>query len=218
MEKIGIYLTDASFDKKSKISSISFIEKNSNKTSNKQTNEFQNIFEAEYEGIRLCLIHGFKKYKNIIVVCDNRGAIFKAQRDLRIKMNLRSRFDSCQFIWLPREYLEEVDFLTKNVDIHLNKKLKIENCTTGNILDIFLTKSDYVEILEDLISQFKNENLYLDRVSLKIFHKILNGIVVDPLNYIEDLAFDIKIILKNNPKEGKKDSTLQRIIKILYLV
>jgi len=218
MKKIGIYLTDASFDKKTKISSISFLEKTTKKTSNIQTNKFNNIFDAEYEGIRECLMHGFKKFKNIVVICDNRGAIFKAQRELKEKMNLRSRFDSYQFIWLPREYLEEADFLTKNVDIELNKKLKIENCTSGNILDIFLSEKDYLNILNDLIISFKENNSYTNNTNFKIFDKILNGEIISPIDNIEDISSDIKTIIRKNPKEAKKNSNLQRIIEILYLV
>jgi len=217
MEKLGIYMTDASFDKKSKVSSISFIEKNTSHTKNIQRSDIPNIFEAEYEGIRQCLIHAYKKFANVIVICDNKAAIFKAQRELKKSMKLKERFSSYQFLWLPREYMEEADFLTKNVDKDLNKKLKIDNSTHGNVFDIFVSKEDFEDILKKHIDLFKLKyDIDIDR--LKILDRVLEGELIDPINEIENISHDIKYIIEKYPQLGQKNSDLQKIIEVLYLV
>lgn len=224
MLNLGIFLTDASFDKKTKTSSISFIEKESGYSSNYQTNEFVDIFSAEYEGILIAIKYAFKRYNNIIIICDNKGAISKARRELFKKMNLGKRFSSVQFLWLPRDYLVEADFLTKNVhDYSLNKQLKIsgtENLLRSNVLDIFVDNSDINNILDRNISSLELINdLSVSKFKSNIF-KLLFDREFDLARKtrldIELMKMDILYIIDLQPKEGKKGSSLQKILEIIY--
>jgi len=218
MQNIGIYLTDASFDKKSKISSISFLEKTTNKTNNIQTAQYKNIYDAEFEGIKICLKDAYKKFKHVVVVCDNKRAVFNAQKHLRKEMKLSMRFESSQFLWLPRDFLSEADFLTKNVDITKNKKIKLDNATNGSVFEVFLTKEDYLNLLLDSILKFRKENRELNYNDLSILNKVLNGELIDPIQNIELIREDLLKIIQFNPKEGRKNSNIEKIIELLYMV
>jgi len=218
MKQLGIYLTDASFDKKTKVSSISFIEKNTNIINNIQSRDFSNIFLAEYEGIRISVINAFKKFNNIVVVCDNIKAIEKANRVLKREMNLDRRFNSVQFLWLPRDYLAEADFLTKNVDITKNKNLKLDSVLNGSVFDTFVSKEDINDLLLENVLEFNKKNKDLDFSKLKIINIILSGKLIDPTSESESIESDIRYIISQNPREGKEGSNLRKIIELLYLL
>ena len=218
MDKIGIFLTDASFDRRMKVSSISFIEKITNKKNNLQVNNLPNVFEAEFLGIKECLKYGFKKFKNIVIVCDNKAAIFKARKDLIKDMKLLQRFETVQFLWLPREFLNEADFLTKNINnVEQNLKLKKENLFNGNVLDIFISEEDKKEVLNQLINNILNiKNFNIKNIKNNEFKKLLNKNFDFNLN--EDfnlLKDDILYIIAIEPKEVKEDSSLSKLINFL---
>lgn len=215
-----IYLTDASRDNKTGVSSISFIDKGSDKTNNFQTNELKNIYEAELKGIKLCIVDAYEKYSNVVIFCDNKAAVNTARKELFHSMKLREKFRSVQFVWLPREFLDEVDFLTKNInDIDLNKDLKksaFENQSKGNILDIVLNQNDYDKII---IDQYKSID-GIDSIELnsQIFVDLFYGKVTQDRQEIvnsKEFYNDIVLILKEYPELSKKGSKLQKLIEML---
>lgn len=225
MDKIGIYLTDASYDKGTGVSSISFIEKTNNTTNNIQINTSSNILTSEFIGIKECLKHAFRKFKFVVVFCDNINAVNKAKKELFTTMKLNERFAFVQFVWLPREFMHEADFLTKNIeDIEKNKEKKLEgykNKMKGNVLDIFISEEDKRNILKELINDFKKEvnvdNLNLESTTL-INILIKDNFNTNILNDLEKVTEDIKHIIKDSPKQGQKNSNLQKIIETLYSI
>ena len=223
MEQMGIYLTDASFDKNTGVSSISFVDKISKKTQNLQINTSKNILESEFIGIKECLKNGYRKYKNVVVFCDSIGAINKAKKELFKSMKLNERFNYVQFVWLPRDFLSEADFLTKNIeDTELNKEKKIEgykNKIKGNVLDIFISNEDKEDILKEYLFDFFKEvdtskfNFKSDTFKNILIEKTIVSKITEEVDLI---SLDIKMIIKEYPKQGYKNSLLQKITELLY--
>lgn len=222
MDNLGIFLTDASFDKKSSVSSISFIEKITQVTGNFQTGDISNIYEAELEGIRKCLKFAFRKFNNVVIVCDNKAAVFNAKKTFLREMNLKDRFSSVQFLWLPRDYLSEADFLTKNIDNEIeNKNLKISGVikkSKKNVLDIFVNEAEIYDIFyrkgQDLLKKIDISNikcgLLIDIFNKKSIRSI--DFSVDPILMKQDILY----IINKAPLEGLEGSSLQLVVDYLY--
>lgn len=214
-----IYLTDASYDHKTGVSSISFIDKTSKRTFNKQSNDIKNIFLAELEGIKLCIIDAFKSnYSNVIIFCDNKKAVFTAYKQFKNELNLDSRFKSIQIVWLPRNFLHEADFLTKNVeDIDKNKFLKTHGLTNklkGNVLNVSLSKNDLKEIIFKKASKIIIEDIEFENEFLR---ELFNGNLIDLKEHFLEESYinDLKKIIAKTPSYMKKKSDLQLLSEMI---
>lgn len=210
---IGVYLTDASFDAKTKTSSISFLESESGSTGNIQTNEFENIYQAELAGIKACIKDALDKYSDIVIFCDNQRAVFNSKRDF----NILKRFKTAQVVWLPRKFLDKADFLTKNVDdLELNKITKIDGFESklGNVFDIFIGTSD----IDDLFQKF-TKNIDMDSFKSKTFQISFSEGRVEKKFFLEETALikdDILNIIEKYPEEGRNNSNMQKALGLFY--
>jgi ribonuclease HI len=168
IEKLGIFMSDASFDIKNGVSSIAIINLKTQDTKSIQKIS-KSVFQAEYEGILESLKLADGKYSNVIVFCDSKDAVNEINLKLANTGYFNSKFNSIQIVWLNREETFIADFFTKNVsDPKKNMELKIEayknSCKTSNVMDIFLTKRNKQKILINLFKEaFKEYPL------LKIF-------------------------------------------------
>lgn len=221
MDNLGIFLTDASFDRKTGVSSISLIEKTTKFTSNEQGIDCKNIFEAELYGIKRCLIYAFKKFKNVIVVCDNKFAVFSAKKAFFEELKLKSRFNTVQFLWLPRDYMSEIDFLTKHVeDIDLNHKLKKEGIIQkeySNVLDIYVSEQDILERIKQEIKNILNiPGFNLEKIKSKNLYNLLTSNNEYNKEAPEIIKEDILYILTLDPKQKLKTSSLQIILNYIH--
>ena len=216
-----IYITDASYDKESGVSSISFLDKSSGLSKNTQSTLYKNIYEAELFGIKQCLVDAFGKYSNVIVFCDNKQAVFNARREFE-KLNLKQRFETSQFVWLPRAFMYEADFLTKNIseiEKNLNlKKIGTGNNVRGNVLTIKLSKTDYDNIIIEKSILIDVSNVILISKLLKEIY--YNKVVPERKNLLvmdNEYILDIKNILKNNPSYSIVGSDFQKFLEMLTM-
>jgi len=221
MKDIGIYITDASFDHKSKVASVSFIELISKKT-NEKHNTFKNVFEAEFQGIKECMIHASRHYNQIIVFCDSKQAIKEAKRELYTNKKWNRKIKDIQLVWLPREFTEQADFLTKNIINPVeNKKQKeesfIEDLTRTNVMDIFIKKEDKIRIVKKMINELKsNYDIDIKFHSPTLKKNLLEEDIVSIEPEEMDLvSIDIVSLINKNPSLILQDGLLNQIITML---
>lgn len=219
--QIGIYITDASFDKNSRVASISFIEITTNKKSEKQQ-QVNNIFEAEYIGIKECMINAAGKFNNILIICDSKQAIREAKKEVYSNKKWNRKIKDIQFIWLPREYTDLADFLTKNITKgDENKKLKLDSYKDDiertDIMDIFVTDEDKIEIIKENILNLKSE--YDFNIQYKSLHLKENLINLEIKSLYEEdrekIGKDLKELMRLNPKL-LTDDRLRNTINSLF--
>jgi len=122
--KFGIFLSDASFDHKTRVSVIGITETISGKTYQFLYENPKNPTDAEKFGVQKAIeIALNEKFDNVVFICDNKSAINMTRKKFFSKEELRSLFWYTQFVWLPREFMGSADFLSKHVDKELEAKI-----------------------------------------------------------------------------------------------
>lgn len=131
MAKLGFYFTDASFDYKTKSASIGIYDIHNDKK-HSLICKAGNPTDAETQGIEETLKIAYKEQlSNVIIVCDNKVSIKNIKG--RIK-DMGYQFGYLQFLWLPREYTNISDFLSKNLeekDVEKYIQIKEEQVRAG---------------------------------------------------------------------------------------
>ena len=164
----GLFFTDASFDHRSRTAVIGLINADNSKTYSYSI-KARNPQEAEEYGIEKAMqVARQEKIFNLIIFCDNKYAIEKYQRKYS-QPNSQKDFWKIQFTWLPREYNQIADMLSKNInekDVGSLVKMKEENLqkrtkaidnrsTKKYIKEIKVEKANTAEALLYRITQFK---------------------------------------------------------------
>lgn len=221
IEKIGLFITDASFDSKTKVASIAIVDIKTKAVYSIQKSA-NNVKESETTGIFEGLSKAVGKYSNIVVFCDNQGSVKYVSEKIKTSEFWSSKFLTIQIIWLPREETFVADFFTKNVeDSDKNMSLKIESfkneCKTSNVMDLFLTKEDKQKIIKDLFDESFKEYELLKTFN---FSSILLKNIFEQNNFnnkSEDDFFEIKkdceSLFKLNPDILDKKSSFYRAIQ-----
>ena len=143
---MDIFVTDAAFDFKSKTSIIGIKNLSNGKTYQRVFKDAKNPFEAEKMGIQeIILISVQEELRNVLIYCDNKGAVVHSKREFFSNDILKSKFNFIQFVWIPREYTHIADDLSKLIsDVDLQK-------------DIIDTKADNLNIIKE-----NKSNIYLE--------------------------------------------------------
>lgn len=221
--KIGLFVTDASFDHKTQVGSIGIIDLNTKKNYSIQVNT-PNVKEAETAGIIESLKIASKLYKNVIVFCDNMYSVNETRKKILASNFWKTKFYYIQIVWLPREFTHVADFFSKNLENpeeNMNLKIKsFENqANRKNVLNIVLTREDKIEILLSKIELFKNK--YNDINNFEFSNKVLENLFNKSIlieNYqeeIDSIHIDLKNILINY---GNKDfnKEFEAIIEMVF--
>ena len=172
-----IFITDAAFDFKSKTSIIGIKNLSNGKTYQRVFKDAKNPFEAEKMGIQeIILISLEEGLRNVLIYCDNKGAVVHAKRDFFSNDVLKSKFNFIQFVWVPREYTHIAD--------ELSKKISDEDLQQ----DIINTKADNLNILKE-----ERSNVYLE-------HHVndLNPSMDDTSNTIKKRIRQLKLLQGSN--------------------
>lgn len=207
-ENFGIIFTDASFDHNTKTSTIGIFNISNKKEYTYIVNAL-NPTDAEKKGLKEAIrIAEQEKIFNAIFICDNKEAINTIRKEYlgRDKIN---NFWYIQFLWIPREYNQLADFLSKNLnedDIEAYKKIKEEAIVDkkeyqeNKIVKSYVKNIDYVKQhntpLLKRIEQFKalyeisdlNKNLLKSKLIKELLSEKID------LNYIEELFLDAEDI------------------------
>lgn len=217
-EKIGFFITDASLDHKSKVSSIGIIDLVTKENFSLQA-EFKDIKEAESAGIIESLKIGSKRYKNIIVFCDNVFSVNETRKLILNSPYWKNIFYYIQIVWLPRDYTHIADFFSKNIeDSDLNKFLKAEafnkESTRSNVTSILLTKEDKIDIL---INKINKLNINLIEFESNLLNNLFNNKVFigNANEEINQIKNDLKLLIIKN---DKFESEIKEIIEKVFLI
>ena len=207
--KTAIFITDASFNKRDKTSLLGIKNITEKKTYQKSIIA-DNPKEAEKKGILEAINIAYNnKIQNLVIVCDNKFAIQEIKRDFFKSESNKNKFWYIQFLWLKREYLEEADFLSKNINEELKKEVienreiamkqkieKKEGKSLQHIYDIKIDKSKSEEVFKKRKQQFhklvecqkfKSTLFTNQNISLKEAEELI-------FTEIEDIENDLKII------------------------
>jgi len=227
-DKLGIYVTDTSFHKATKISSIAILDIENNKCINIQK-ETKSPKEGETIGIMESLRGGIGKYKNIIIFCDNRYSVEEARR-LVFKSNYWfSKYNYIQIVWLPRENNYLADYFSRNIgnkEDSINSKInQFKNGhKTTNILSIVLTKSDKIKILEEIRDSLSINVLEIVRDTVKS-KSMINFFYDNNFSYkeisnseIDLIKLDLKKLYYIDPELIKNGSDLYKIFNGLISI
>lgn len=219
--KIGLFITDASFDSKTKVASIAIVDIKTKAVYSIQKSA-NNVKEAETSGIFEGLTRAVGKYSNIVIFCDNQGSVKYVKDKVNTSEFWSSKFLTIQVIWLPREETFVADFFTKNIeDSDKNMSLKIESfkneCKTSNVMDLFLTKEDKYKIIKELFEDSLKEYELLNSFN---FLSILLKSIFESNNFnnrSENDFFEIKKdcerLFKLSPEILDKKSSFYRAIQ-----
>lgn len=194
-EKVGLFLTDASFDYKSKVSSIAILDLKTNQKFNKQE-IVSGPKEGESKGIIEALKKGIKLYKNIIVFCDNIHSVNEVRREVLGSKFWKAKYYYIQIVWVPREETHLADFFSKNLDSsEENLNLKIESfknkCTNNNVMDIIISSEDKINVLKEFLKDSLKENSLIKDFKFQS-------------NILKDIFYTNKFNLNDIEKEGDK--------------
>ncbi len=218
-DKIGFFISDASLDHKTKVASIGIVDLTTKENFSIQITT-TNIVEAESAGVIESLKIGSKRYKNIIVFCDNIYSVNETRKNILSSPYWKNQFYYIQIVWLPREYTHIADFFSKNIeDSDLNKYLKIESfnnlSTRENVSTILLTKEDKIDILIEKIK--KLELIKVDFKSNVLKNLFNEFIFIDNVNNEIDLIkCDFKnLLIENN---FSLDSKIKEIMEMVFLI
>lgn len=208
---MGFFMTDASFDQKTKIANIAILDL---KTQEKYTKSLYkpNVKEAEKTGIIEALHYG-KKYKNIIVFCDNVFAVNETRKEVLSSPYWQHMYRYIQIVWIPREETEIADFFSKNIenpdDIY-NNKLKAwkEHTKTYSIMDIVLSDKDKLNVVKQILN---NLNIKTNNKTLKqIMYEDLDELKVKP-NELHELEETYKMLLVKTENVDKLNQAFTMI-------
>jgi ribosomal protein S15P/S13E len=220
--QIGIFLTDASFDKKTGVSVISMIN-----LETEARDEYQGTFsspqEAETKGIVEVLTNNVGVYKNILIYCDNKFSV----RDVQDKVNnsnyWNGKYNMIQLVWLPRKYTSIADHFSKhikdkgeNMNLKENSfKNKIESKT---VMDLYVSKEQKINILREIIVK-KVSIIDFANIELNNEHfmaLLLNQDMPERRFDLKSLSKDINNILKKEPKYGNTLATISAGLNDIY--
>lgn len=221
--EFGIYFTDASFDHKTKTASIGIINIQTQETYSYAINA-KSPLEAEEFGIIKSLDLALSdRLFNSIVFCDNKYAINNIRKQI-IKDGSIKRFWKLQLVWLPREFNQVADMLSKNInetEVDALKELKENNLASRNdymeekflrvyTKDIELNKDKTILSLLKRIEQFKL--LYKSSYKEESNSAIINELISDHINIksIESMVLDPKHIndFENERKKLKNEDQI----------
>ena len=187
---MNIFVTDASFDFKSKTSIIGIKNLSNEKTYQRVFKDAKNPFEAEKLGIQeIILISIEEGLSNVLIYCDNKGAVVHTKRDFFKDEALRSKFNFIQFVWIPREYTHIAD--------ELSKKISDEGLQN----DIITTKADNLNKIKE-----NKSNVYLE-------HHVndLNPSKDDTSNTIRKRIIQFLLLKNDNTFESKLFAELESL-------
>jgi hypothetical protein len=207
--KIGIFVSDASFDFKTKVASIGII--------NLVTKEAYNIncsvknpMEAESFGILESLKKGIGLYENIIVFCDNINSVNKIRKTVLSSNYWKSKFKYIQIVWIPREETYLADFFSKNLEKetdNLKEKIKsFEKKCENNVIDIVVSDKDKKEILKKFKKNIELKFLNIKNFNFKsnILKNIFNNNNYSLSDYnIEEMREDFLLLIEKEPEVAK---------------
>jgi len=197
---MDIFITDASFDFKTKTSIIGIKNLSNGKTYQRVFKDAKNPFEAEKYGVQEIIIISLEEnLRNILIICDNKGVVVHSKKDFFSNTALREKFSFVQFVWMPREYTHIADELSKNVsgdvkdevmDIksqNINeKKEQISNkYITHHVNDLNPDSSTTSETLQKRINQ-----LILLSGDFKFESKLFNNMNTLSFDEMENCIFD----------------------------
>lgn len=224
--EIGFYLTDASFDKKTKLSTVSVFNliTNENKSF---TKTFINTKEAELFGIVEAIKDAYiKKYNHLIVMCDNLSSVNEMKYQISKTDYWKNKFHTIQILWIPRDQTFLADFFSKNIEAnkkndYMDTKLgKYENdISLLKITDMIITSKDKLNLLDKKLNILKKE--FPDLINFKYECNILNNIICNKsynlgsrIN-IDLLKKDILKIISANYKLSNKKGEFYFIIEFI---
>lgn len=210
-EKMGFFITDASFDHSTKVASLAILDIKQNKKYSLQE-IYSSVKEAESAGIMKALEEGISQYTNIIVFCDNQFSVNEIRRLVLNSDYWKNKYSYIQIIWIPREETHIADYFSKNINNnneHLNKKIESfkKGCQTTNVFDLVLSKKDKQEILFQYLEKVLIEFTWLKEFSFKseFLRKVIKGEFIDFIpEYIEDLKIDCLELYKKDINLFKK--------------
>ncbi len=210
MEKLGIFFSDASFDHTTKTGSIGFFN-----LINKKEYSFVvkaiNPTDAEMIGMRKILeVAKKEEILDVIIISDSKNGISRIKKEIYEENQKQKEIDLLndmafngfrirflQFLWIPREYNQIADMLSKNIhekDIEEFSKLKEENIKEKKnkinekvskmyVKDVQYSKNTEGDALDIRLKEFRAlceiNSLSLDDFSSEIFKMILKGEAID---------------------------------------
>lgn len=219
---MDIFITDASFDFGSKTSIIGIENIITGKEYQKVFNDAKNPFEAEKLGIREVILISIQEgLKNILIFCDNKGAVVHSKKDFFNDNELKNKFDFIQFVWVPREFTEIADTISKNVvDENIKNDIINSKAENLNIKKEKLSNSYLEEHVNNInpSSEISNNTLK-KRISQFLFLKegefksqLFNKIDILSVEDMNDLIFE-EIELIEIDIENISDEILKIIAK-----
>lgn len=222
MEKLGIFFSDASFDHKTKTGSIGFFN-----LINKKEYSFVvkaiNPTEAEMLGMRKILDVAVKEeILDVIIISDSKNGISRIKKEIYAENQKQKEIDIqndmafngfrirfLQFLWIPREYNQIADMLSKNIhekDIEEFSKLKEENIKDKKdkineriskmyVKDVKYDKNIEGDALDIRLKEFRAlcevNSLSSEDFSSDIFKMILRA---DDIHKIEEAILEVENI------------------------
>lgn len=226
---VNIFLTDASFDYKTRVAVIGIFELVSKEKYQFIYEDAKNSSDAELYGLKKAVeIAGRQdKVDNVVFICDNKSAVNIMKKEFFSKEELRAKFWYAQFIWLPREYTWIVDFLSKNIDKNLSESLleakesKVEKTIQKKEERMFEHNVNSINVDKDkfslqLFEKRKNQFLLLsDKTSFNsTFFRHMENLSIYELT---SLIFDeIEEIEKDLEKIKKEDILIYYSAKSLF--
>jgi ribonuclease HI len=225
MINFGIFVSDASFDHKTRTSVIGIKELVSKQTFQKITSATSPT-HAEKLGIEESLrIALNKNITNCVFISDNKKAINNVRQEFFKKELNKTIFWYVQFLWIPRDFISEIDSLSKNVSSkeevlkvkqkNSEKKFnKIEkNIMTTHINDIKVNENEIgIELFKKRCKQFLNikestyESVFFKNIN-RLEREDLQNLLLEEINIIEN---DLK-----NIKDPFEKALAQTIVDIL---
>ncbi|MDD2887640.1 MAG: hypothetical protein PHY66_08225 [Aliarcobacter sp.] len=217
--------SDASTCHKNKVANITVLDTYDNKFHCKNL-EAVNSIEAEF----IALIFSIKiairnKYKNVIFIYDCQSLNTTSLKEYCKKSH---KFFSFQFLWLPRDFLSNVDEIARTNLRKLTKKIDF-NLTDNQLFKYyrtFKTEKILLSVLTYLDDSFINEKrvikLYLqndyslkDLGEMKIRNNDIFRFIYHSLNQLEKFKF-YEFYLKINPRI-KNDIAFKQIPKKTFI-
>lgn len=214
--EIGYYLTDASFDKATKLSTVSVLNLITKNNLN-FTKVFNNTKEAETFGIIEAIKNAYNnKYKHIIVMCDNLSSVNEVKYQINTTNFWKNKFNSIQILWIPRDQTFLADFFSKNIDADKKEdyiESRINKYSTDieklDITKLMISNNDKTSLLFKKVDLLK-EN-FNEIENFKYTSKVLSDIIINKkFNFKESIDIDIlkedimKLITLNYKMADKK--------------
>ena len=142
-------VSDASYSATSQTAGLGVADLCSNQTHMKCLKDIKNTQEAELEALKYAIsIALINEYKDVVFVYDNISLPVH-----ELQSAIKNRFNSVQFLWLKRVYLQRADLLSKKARVLQEKFIK-KSSSKVDIID-FGIKYELSDIA--IINNFKKE-------------------------------------------------------------